>query len=34
MSPERIEEITGANGRDFNMDLLKEDYNPKLEREG
>lgn len=34
MSPERIEEITGANGRDFNMDLLKDDYNPKLEREG
>lgn len=34
MSPERIEEITGANGRDFNMDLLKEDHDVNLEREG
>lgn len=34
MTPERIEEITGANGRDFNMNLLKEDHAPKLEREG
>jgi len=34
MTPERIEEITGTNGRDFNMNLLKEDYNPTLEREG
>jgi FAD-linked sulfhydryl oxidase len=34
MSPERIEEITGANGRDFNMNLLKEDYNPQLNSEG
>lgn len=34
MSPERIEEITGANGRDFNMDLLKGEYRPALEREG
>jgi FAD-linked sulfhydryl oxidase len=34
MSAERIEEITGANGREFNMGLLKDDYNPKLEREG
>lgn len=34
MSPERIEEITGSNGRDFNMDLLKGDYRPALEREG
>jgi hypothetical protein len=34
MSTERIEEITGTNGRDFNMNLLKEDYNPKLDREG
>jgi FAD-linked sulfhydryl oxidase len=34
MSPERIEEITGSNGRDFNMNLLKDDYNPTLVREG
>lgn len=26
MSEQRLEEITGTNGRDFNMDLLKEDH--------
>jgi len=26
MSEERIEKISGANGRDFNMDLLKEEH--------
>lgn len=26
MSPARLEDITGTNGRDFNMDLLKEDH--------
>jgi len=26
ISKERMEKISGANGRDFNMDLLKEDH--------
>lgn len=34
MSAERIEEITGTNGRDFNMGLLKEEHAPQLVREG
>lgn len=34
MSPERLEEITGTNGRDFNTDLLKADHPMRLEKEG
>lgn len=34
ISKERLEEISGTNGRDFNMDLLKEDQVLKAEKEG
>lgn len=34
MSAGRLEGITGTNGRDFNMDLLKEDHVLQLEKEG
>ncbi|KAM0722057.1 hypothetical protein Q7P37_002983 [Cladosporium fusiforme] len=34
MSAGRLEDITGTNGRDFNMDLLKEDHVLQLEKEG